>query len=75
MALDGDEVADDDDCDMLCIPPTLWVNADYRHARRITTMDTQERKYLSCVSMVVILRLFLIRLLAMEDGRNVDSPH
>ena len=33
------------------------------------------RKYLSCVSMVVIIRLFLMRLLAMEDGRNVDSPH
>ena len=32
-------------------------------------------KYLSCVSMVVIFRLFLMRLLAMEDGRNVDSPH
>ena len=32
-------------------------------------------KYLSCVSMVVIFRLFLMRFLAMEDGRNVDSPH
>ena len=32
-------------------------------------------KYLSCVSMVVIFRFFLMRLLAMEDGRNVDSPH
>ena len=32
-------------------------------------------KYLFCVSMVVIFRLFLMRLLAMEDGRNVDSPH
>ena len=32
-------------------------------------------KYLSCVSMVVIFLLFLMRLLAMEDGRNVDSPH
>ena len=32
-------------------------------------------KYLSCVSMVVIFRPFLMRLLAMEDGRNVDSPH
>ncbi len=30
MALDGDEVDDDDDRDMFCIPPTLWVNADYR---------------------------------------------
>ena len=26
MALDGDEVDDDDDRDMFCIPPTLWVN-------------------------------------------------
>ena len=24
---------------------------------------------------IVIIRLFLMRLLAMEDGRNVDSPH
>ena len=32
-------------------------------------------KYLSCVSMVVIFCFFLMRLLAMEDGRNVDSPH
>ena len=32
-------------------------------------------KYLSCVSMVVIFRLFLMRLLAMEDGRNVNSSH
>ena len=32
-------------------------------------------KYLSCVSMVVIFLFFLMRLLAMEDGRNVDSPH
>ena len=32
-------------------------------------------KYLSCVSMVVIFRLFLMRLLAKEDGRNADSPH
>ena len=32
-------------------------------------------KYLSFVSMVVIFLLFLMRLLAMEDGRNVDSPH
>ena len=29
MALDGDEVDDDDDRDMICIPPSLWVNADY----------------------------------------------
>ena len=34
MALDGDEVADDNDGDMLCIPTTLWVNADYRHCGR-----------------------------------------
>ena len=34
MALDGDEVDDDDDRDMFCIPPTLWVNADYRHCGR-----------------------------------------
>ena len=26
MALDGNEVDDDNDRDMLCIPPTLWVN-------------------------------------------------
>ena len=26
MALDGDEVDDDDDRDMFCIPPTLSVN-------------------------------------------------
>jgi len=26
MALDGDEVDDDDDRDMFCIPPSLWVN-------------------------------------------------
>ena len=26
-------------------------------------------------TMVVIFRPFLMRLLAMEDGRNVDSPH
>ena len=32
-------------------------------------------KYLSCLSMVVIFRIFLMRLPAMEDGRNVDSPH
>ena len=32
-------------------------------------------KYLSCVSMVLIFRLFLMRVLAMEDGGNVDSPH
>ena len=32
-------------------------------------------KYVSCVSMVVIFCLFLMRLLAVEDGRNVDSPH
>ena len=32
-------------------------------------------KYLSCVSMVLIFRFVLLRLLAMEDGRNVDSPH
>ena len=25
MALDGGEVDDDDDRDMFCIPPTLWV--------------------------------------------------
>ena len=31
MALDGDEVDDDDDRDMFCIPPTLWVNADYHY--------------------------------------------
>ena len=29
MALDGDEIDDEDDRDMLCIPPSLWVNADY----------------------------------------------
>ena len=27
MALDGDEVDDDDDRDMFCIPPTLWVRS------------------------------------------------
>ena len=33
-------------------------------------------KYLSCLSMVVIFRIFPhMPLLAMEDGRNVDSPH
>ena len=34
MALDGDEVDDNDDRDMLCIPPSLWVNAgiDFLHA-------------------------------------------
>ena len=31
MALGGDEVDHDDDRDMFCIPPTLWVNVDYRH--------------------------------------------
>ena len=31
-------------------------------------------KYISCVSMVVIFCFFLMRLLAMEVGRNVDSP-
>ena len=43
MALDGDEVDDDDDRDMFCIPLTLWVNADYRHcftvARDFEIMD------------------------------------
>ena len=33
-ALDGDEDDDDDDRDMSCIPPTLSVNADYRHCGR-----------------------------------------
>ena len=33
MALDGDEVDDDDDRNMFCIPPTLWVNADYAEQR------------------------------------------
>ena len=32
-------------------------------------------KYVSCVSMVVIFRFFIMRFLGMEDGRNVDSPH
>ena len=32
-------------------------------------------KYLSCVSMVVIFRFFFMRFLAMEGGRNVDSPY
>ena len=30
--------------------------------------------YICCVSMVVICCMFLMRLLAMEVGRNVDSP-
>ena len=34
MALDGDEVDDDDDRDMFCIPPTLWVNGVYIPQRR-----------------------------------------
>ena len=42
-ALDGNEDDDDDDRDMFCIPPTLWVNADYRHcftvARDFEIMD------------------------------------
>ena len=32
-------------------------------------------KYVSCVSMVVIFRFFIMRFLGMEDGRNVDSLH
>ena len=31
-------------------------------------------KHLPCVSMVVIFCFFLMRLLSMEVGRNVDSP-
>ena len=34
MALDGDEVDDDDDRDMFCIPPSLWVNGVYIPQRR-----------------------------------------
>ena len=30
-------------------------------------------KYLSCVFLVVIFRLFLMHVFAIEDGRNVDS--
>ena len=33
MALDGDEVDDDDDRDMFCIPPNLWVNAKANTAK------------------------------------------
>ena len=46
MALDGDEVDDDDDRDMLCIPPSLWVNADYRlFTRRLPSVKSFLVKY------------------------------
>ena len=44
MALDGDEVHDDNDGDMLCIPTTLWVNADYRHCDVLHRKDVHEEK-------------------------------
>ena len=44
MALDGDEVHDDNDGDMLCIPTTLWVNADYRHCDVLHRKDVHEKK-------------------------------
>ena len=55
MALDRDEVDDDDVRDMICIPPSLWINADYRlFTCRLPSV--QGIRYPSSVTFLHVLR-------------------
>ena len=63
IALDGDEVDDDDDRDMFCIPPTLWVNADYRHVLFVFMLVLALVLVLVLVLALALLLLLLLLLM------------
>ena len=73
MALDGDEVDDDDDRDMFCIPPTLWVNADYRHVLFVFMLVLALVLVLVLVlALVLVLVLELVLVLALAQPREQE---